>query len=252
MNGPDCSIEARSLSKTYFRGSEEVRAVDAVSLRVLPGEFVSFVGSSGSGKTTLLNLLGCLDNPTDGELDLDGRPIVSAGKQLSERALTRIRRETFGYIFQSFYLIPTLTVLENVLLPLTFYRSPRADGDALAILERLGIANRRNHRPGQISGGEMQRVAIARALINRPRILLADEPTGNLDTIRATEIGAVLADLNAQEGLTIVMVTHNPEIARLGHRVLEMRDGRILPGSAATAPFRPVLAAKRTLSRNYG
>jgi ABC-type lipoprotein export system ATPase subunit len=235
MSAPACSIEARALSKTYFRGSEEVCAVDAVSLRVLAGEFVSFVGSSGSGKTTLLNLLGCLDNPTRGELDLDGRPIVSAGAPLSERELTRIRRETFGYIFQSFYLIPTLSVLENVLLPLTFYRSPRADGDALAILERLGIANRRNHLPDQISGGEMQRVAIARALINKPRILLADEPTGNLDTRRAAEIGAVLADLNAREGLTVVMVTHNPEIARLGHRVIEMRDGRIVLQPAAGA-----------------
>jgi ABC-type lipoprotein export system ATPase subunit len=235
VSGPDFAIAARALSRSYFRGSEEVRAVDAVSLSVLPGEFVSLVGSSGSGKTTLLNLLGCLDNPTGGELDLHGRPIVTGGKPLSERALTRIRRETFGYIFQSFYLIPTLTVFENVLLPLTFYRSPRADGEVLPILERLGIANRRDHLPDQVSGGEMQRVAIARALVNKPRILLADEPTGNLDTRRAAEIGRVLADLNAREGLTIVMVTHNPEIARLGSRVLEMRDGRILAGPEVCA-----------------
>jgi putative ABC transport system ATP-binding protein len=241
MNGRDSTIEARALSKVYCRGSEAVRAVDDVSLCVKPGEFVSLVGASGSGKTTLLNLLGCLDNPTGGELDLYGRTVVTAGKPLSERALTRIRRETFGYIFQSFFLIPTLTVLENVLLPLSFYRSPRADSNVLPILERLGIANRRNHLPDQISGGEMQRVAIARALVNRPRILLADEPTGNLDTKRAAEIGAVLADLNGREGLTIIMVTHNPVIARLGHRVLEMQDGRILP-SPTTAP--PALAAE--------
>jgi ABC-type lipoprotein export system ATPase subunit len=228
MNARSCALEARSLTKTYFRGSEEVRAVDGVSLQICTGEFVSFIGSSGSGKTTLLNLLGCLDNPTSGEVDLDGRAIVTGGRPLSERALTRIRRETFGYIFQSFFLIPTLTVLENVLLPLGFYRKPGVEEDVLPLLEKLGIGQRRNHMPDQISGGEMQRVAIARALVNKPRILLADEPTGNLDTKRAAEIGEVLRELNEREGLTIVMVTHNPAIARLGHRVIEMSDGRLL------------------------
>jgi len=249
MNGHGYALEARALSKTYFRGNEEVRAVDEVGLGVLPGEFLSLVGSSGSGKTTLLNLIGCLDNPTSGELDVDGRPIVTGGKPLSERELTRIRRETFGYIFQSFYLIPTLTVIENVILPLTFYRSPAAGTDVVPILERLGIANRRDHLPGQISGGEMQRVAIARALVNKPRILLADEPTGNLDTRRATEIGAVLTDLNEHEGLTIVMVTHNTEIARLAHRVLEMRDGKILPGRVSAGSACEVRAVRESAPR---
>jgi putative ABC transport system ATP-binding protein len=236
MSAPACSIEARALSKTYFRGSEEVCAVDAVSLRVLAGEFVSFVGSSGSGKTTLLNLLGCLDNPTRGELDLDGRPIVSAGAPLSERELTRIRRETFGYIFQSFYLIPTLSVLENVLLPLTFYRSPRADGDALAILERLGIANRRNHLPDQISGGEMQRVAIARALVTDPAIIIADEPTGNLDSFAGGEILALLRKYNRERGVTIVLVTHSHLAAAYGDRIITLRDGQIVDETVNRPP----------------
>ncbi len=171
-----------------------------VSLRIDKGDFVSVIGPSGSGKTTLINLLGCLDNPTSGELSLGGRPIFGSGKRLSERELTRIRRETFGYIFQNFYLIPTLTVLENVLLPLTFYRKPGTENEAVRLLELLGIDHRKDHLPGQISGGEMQRVAIARAMVNRPEILLADEPTGNLDTKRSVEIVQVLKELNQKRG----------------------------------------------------
>jgi putative ABC transport system ATP-binding protein len=219
-------LEARGLTRVYRRGSEDIRAVDGVSLRIRRGEFVSFMGPSGSGKTTLVNLLGCLDNPTSGELDLSGRSIFGGGKVLGERDLTRIRREVFGYIFQNFYLIPTLTVRENVALPLAFYRKPGIDGEAAKLLRMLGMEHRMDHLPGQISGGEMQRVAIARALVNRPEILLADEPTGNLDTKRSGEIGEILRDLHRSAGLTIVMVSHNPELARLGERLVEMRDGR--------------------------
>jgi putative ABC transport system ATP-binding protein len=226
MTSNGISLEARRLTRIYHRGSEEIRALDAVSLRINRGEFVSFMGPSGSGKTTLVNLLGCLDNPTSGELDLAGRGIFGDGKILGERELTRIRREVFGYIFQNFYLIPTLTVRENVALPLAFYRKAGVEGEAERILGMLGMEHRMNHLPSQISGGEMQRVAIARALVNRPEILLADEPTGNLDTRRSEEIGEVLKDLNGRTGLTIVMVTHNPELARLGGRLIEMRDGR--------------------------
>lgn len=220
------SLEARDLMRVYRRGSEEIRALDGVSLRIKRGEFASFMGPSGSGKTTLVNLLGCLDNPSSGELDLAGRSIFGSGKILGERTLTRIRREVFGYIFQNFYLIPTLTVKENVALPLAFYKKPGVEGEVERLLGMLGMDHRMNHLPGQISGGEMQRVAIARALVNRPEILLADEPTGNLDTKRSGEIGEVLQDLNKNAGLTIIMVTHNPGLARLGSRLIEMRDGR--------------------------
>lgn len=220
------SLEARNLTRVYGRGSEKVRALDGVSLRIRKGEFVSFTGPSGSGKTTLVNLLGCLDNPSSGELYLAGRRIFGNGNILGERELTRIRREVFGYIFQNFHLIPTLTVRENVALPLAFFRKPGVEGEVERLLAMLGMEHRMNHLPGQISGGEMQRVAIARALVNRPEILLADEPTGNLDTRRTEEIGEVLQDLNRNSGLTIVMVTHNPGLARLGCRHIEMRDGQ--------------------------
>ena len=219
------SLEARDLTRVYRRGSEEIRALDGVSLTIRRGEFVSFMGPSGSGKTTLINLLGCLDNPSTGNLELAGKSIFGNGKILGERALTRIRREVFGYIFQNFYLIPTLTVRENVALPLAFYKKPGVEGEAERLLGMLGMDHRMNHLPGQISGGEMQRVAIARALVNRPEILLADEPTGNLDTKRSGEIGEVLQDLNKNAGLTIVMVTHNPGLGRLAGRQIEMRDG---------------------------
>ena len=227
MNETRISIEAKNLTKLYFRGSEEIPAVNGVSLRINKGDFISIIGPSGSGKTTLVNLLGFLDNPTSGELSLEGRSIFSDGKRLSERDLTKIRRETFGYIFQNFYLIPTLTVMENVLLPFTFYRKAGSDDEAARLLELLGIAHRKDHLPGQISGGEMQRVAIARAMVNRPEILLADEPTGNLDTKRSGEIIQVLQELNRNTRLTIIMVTHNQVLARHANRLFEMRDGQI-------------------------
>jgi ABC-type lipoprotein export system ATPase subunit len=226
MNPQDgMALEARELTRIYGRGSEEVRALDGVSLQIRKGEFVSFMGPSGSGKTTLVNLLGCLENPTSGDLFLGGRHIFGHGEALGERDLTRIRREAFGYIFQNFYLIPTLTVRENVALPLAFYTKPAVAVDVDRLLGTLGLEHRLNHLPGEISGGEMQRVAIARALVNQPEILLADEPTGNLDTKRTEEIGEILQDLN-RTGLTILMVTHNPELGRLGGRHIEMRDGR--------------------------
>jgi len=220
------SLDARNLTRVYRRGSELIHALDGVSLQIRRGEFVSFMGPSGSGKTTLVNLLGCLDNPSSGELDLAEKTIFGSGKQLGERELTRIRRQVFGYIFQNFYLIPTLTVRENVALPLAFYRKPGFEGEVERLLAMLGMEHRMNHLPSQISGGEMQRVAIARALVNRPEILLADEPTGNLDTKRAGEIGEILQQLNTSAGITIVMVTHNPGLGRLGGRMIEMRDGK--------------------------
>ncbi len=221
------AIETRNLTKFYLRGSERIAAVQDISLRIPKGDFISIIGPSGSGKTTLVNLLGCLDNPTSGELYLGGGAIFGNGKPLSERDLTRIRREKFGYIFQNFYLIPTLTVMENVMLPLTFYHKPGTEKEGIRLLELLGMGHRKDHLPGQISGGEMQRVAIARAMVNKPEILVADEPTGNLDTKRSAEIVQVLKDLNRDAGLTVLMVTHNQELARRADRMFEMKDGQI-------------------------
>ncbi len=221
------SIEAEHLRRVYRRGPEEIAAVDDVSLRLERGAFLSVVGPSGSGKTTLINVLGCLDNPTSGRLALEGRTVFEDGRGLSEARLTRIRRDIFGYIFQKFYLISTLTVLENVVLPFTFFKKPGAEEDVARVLKLLGIDKRAGHLPGELSGGEMQRVAIARALVNKPDILLADEPTGNLDTARSEEIGSILKELNEREGLTIILVTHNPRLARLAHRMIELEDGKI-------------------------
>jgi putative ABC transport system ATP-binding protein len=221
------SIEAEHLTRVYRRGPEEIAAVNDVSLRIEKGSFTSVIGPSGSGKTTLINVLGCLDNPSSGKLTLEGRVVFENCKGLSEAKLTRIRRDVFGYIFQKFYLVSTLTVLENVVLPFTFFKKPGADGDVGRVLKLLGLDKRADHLPGQLSGGEMQRVAIARALVNKPDILLADEPTGNLDTARSEEIGRILLELNTYEGLTIILVTHNPRLAALAQRKIELRDGKI-------------------------
>lgn len=228
ITGESCpTIEAERLTKIYRRGAEEIRAVNEVSLTIEPGSFVSFVGPSGSGKTTLINILGCLDNPTSGRLALCGRNIFDEGVTLSEGKLTDIRRDLFGYVFQKFYLIPTLTVRENVMLPFVFFKKPGAEEEVEKILKLLDIHKRSNHLPSEISGGEMQRVAIARALVNKPRVLLADEPTGNLDVARSEEIGDILRDLNRTEGLTITLVTHNPALARKADRIVELRDGKL-------------------------
>ena len=221
------AIAADQLTRVYHRGPEEIAAVDDVSLRIEKGSFTSIVGPSGSGKTTLINVLGCLDNPSSGTLALGGRVVFEKCRGLSEAKLTLIRREVFGYIFQKFFLVPTLTVLENVILPFTFYRKQGAEENVGRLLAALGIDKRAEHLPGQLSGGEMQRVAIARALVNKPDILLADEPTGNLDTARSEEIGSILQELNAREGLTVILVTHNLRLAALAQRTIELRDGKI-------------------------
>jgi putative ABC transport system ATP-binding protein len=222
----DKILEARDLRRLYRRGSEEIAALDGVSLSIAKGEFVSFVGPSGSGKTTLVNILGCLDNPSSGSLKLAGQDIFASGRSLSEAELTRIRRRVFGYVFQRFHLVPTLTVRENVELPFAFYRKEGA-ADTDRLLEDLGLSKRRDHLPGQLSGGEMQRVAVARALVNAPEILLADEPTGNLDSKRTDEIRETLLEMNRKRGVTVVLVTHNPELAKAAQRVVELRDGRL-------------------------
>lgn len=224
-------IKVKELLREYIRGSETVRAIDNVSLDVEAGDFLAIHGASGSGKSTLLNLLGCLDNPDSGEITVNGHEIFKPGMKLSEGKLTKIRRENFGYIFQKFYLIPTLTVYENVLLPGVFYCKEckeKVEENTNKLLNELGLEKRKNHLPGEISGGEMQRVGIARALVNNPSILLADEPTGNLDSKRSTEIGEILTKLNKVNKKTIIMVTHNLELAKLASRKIELRDGRVI------------------------
>ncbi|GBR76449.1 macrolide ABC transporter ATP-binding protein [Candidatus Termititenax persephonae] len=224
----DTFITAQNLTKIYTRGAEKIYALNGATFSIARGAIVSVVGASGSGKTTLVNVLGCLDNPASGTLTVNGRQIFAGKLKLSETELTKIRREIFGYVFQKFFLLPTLTVKENILLPSVFQPRLRASGDRLAeILQLLGIAHRKDHLPGQLSGGEMQRVAIARALINNPSVLIADEPTGNLDSKRSEEIKSLLLDLNQKQNLTIILVTHNPELAKIGNQILELKDGTI-------------------------
>ena len=214
-------ISARGLTKTYRRGREDVRALDSVSLTISEGEFVSVIGPSGSGKSTLLHLIGGLDTPSAGSLVVDG---VDLSKK-SEADLVRVRRERVGFIFQQFFLIPTLTVAENVLLP-TLYNKGVDQSVLDGLLDFVGLGERRNHLPSHLSGGEMQRVAIARALIHNPKIVLADEPTGNLDSGTGEKIMDLFKRLN-EHGVTIVMVTHNEGFARRAHRVVKIQDGKI-------------------------
>lgn len=221
-------ISIRDLRKTYIRGSEHINAVDGITLDIFEKEYVAFVGPSGSGKTTLLHVLGCLDNPTEGILKVAGSTVFENNVFMNERDLTKLRRELFGYVFQKFYLIPTLTVEENILLPFAFYCKPEAHKNAKHLADLLGISHRLNHLPRELSGGEMQRVAIARALINKPQILLADEPTGNLDSKRSAEISEIFSKLNKDEGLTIILVTHNHDMAKSAGRVVELKDGKLV------------------------
>jgi putative ABC transport system ATP-binding protein len=224
-------IEAAQLTKVYERGSEKVHALDGVSFAIDAGDIVSVTGESGSGKTTLVNITGCLDNPTSGELTVGDRKIFAGGVSAmrSETALTSVRREFFGYVFQKFFLIPTLTVRENILLPGVFRRKLDTGEEHLnALMDMLGIVKRKDHLSSQLSGGEMQRTAIARALISKPKVLIADEPTGNLDSKRSNEIRDLLVKLNKEQGITIILVTHNPELAKIGNRVLALKDGRLI------------------------
>jgi putative ABC transport system ATP-binding protein len=216
-------IEARKLCKVYRRGREEIQALRNVDFSIEAGEFVSIIGPSGSGKTALLNLLGCLDTPSSGSLRLNGTEIAG----LKERDLVKIRRENIGFVFQQFYLMPTLTARENIDLPLLFSKKKRNAKRIDEVLQMVGLADRGDHLPGQLSGGEMQRVAIGRALINDPKIVLADEPTGNLDSATSEMIYGLFSELN-KRGLTLVVVTHNLDLARRAEKMYTLRDGRIV------------------------
>ena len=216
-------IEATGIGKTHQRGREKVCALNGVDLTIEPGEFVSIVGPSGAGKTALMNILGCLDTPSSGTLTIDGVAVTGKG----EAELVKIRREHIGFVFQQFFLIPTLTVGENVGLPLLFSGTPYDPAKIESLLEKVGLSHRADHLPSQLSGGEMQRVAIARALVNMPRILLADEPTGNLDSVTADGIYRLFEELHRQ-GITVIVVTHNRELAQRAGRVITIRDGCVI------------------------
>jgi putative ABC transport system ATP-binding protein len=222
----DTVIHIDQIVKTYATGSTEVHALRGIDLTVRRGELVAIMGTSGSGKSTLMNLLGCLDTPTSGAYELDGVRVDGLGKN----ELADIRNQKLGFVFQGFNLLARTSAVENVELPLLYDRSGRKrDTKAMAVaaLERVGLGQRLDHQPSELSGGQQQRVAIARALVTEPALVLADEPTGNLDTQTTIEVMALFQELNEQ-GITIVLVTHEPEVAAYATRVVEVRDGRIV------------------------
>jgi putative ABC transport system ATP-binding protein len=215
-------IDVHNLCKNYLLGSIELKVLKNVSFKISSGEFVAIMGASGSGKSTLMNLLGCLDLPTSGNYQLENVNV----KSLSQDELAEIRNRRIGFVFQSFNLLPRATALENIELPLLYANAPNSRNTAQNALEKVGLGKRGNHRPRELSGGERQRIAIARAIVNNPAIILADEPTGNLDTRTGTEIMQIFEDLN-KDGVTIILVTHEKSIALYANRIISMRDGTI-------------------------
>jgi len=235
-------IDLKNITKTYHLGEVDVPVLRGVSLSIARGELVALMGASGSGKTTLMNLIGCLDRPTAGEYWLDGTEVSSLSPD--QRAL--LRNQKIGFVFQSFNLLPRTSALEQVMMPVSYASDHLSERDArkraVDLLERMGMADRMHHEPSQLSGGQQQRVAICRALINNPPLLLADEPTGNLDSHTSEEVLQMFEQLNREQGLTIVLVTHDPEVARHARRAIHIKDGLIETGGygreSAVAPAR--------------
>lgn len=223
-------IELRNITKVYKLGEIDLPVLKGISLRIEDGEFVSLTGASGSGKSTLMNILGCLDHPTDGQFIIDGKDV--AGLNADERAILRNKR--IGFVFQNFNLLPRTSALENVMMPAAYAHPAPSTAKirerAVSLLELVGLSDRMDHTPAQLSGGQQQRVAIARSLINNPGILLADEPTGNLDSTTSVEVLNMFKQLNRQQGLTVILVTHDPKIAAFTDRAINMADGLILEG----------------------
>ena len=226
-------IRLEDIRKTYHLGEIDVPVLKGISLSIEKGEFVALMGSSGSGKSTLMNILGCLDRPSSGAYWFEGKNIVHLS--VDERAY--LRNAKMGFVFQSFNLLPRASALENVMMPLgyatTFVSDREARRRATEMLEKVGLAERLHHEPSQLSGGQQQRVAIARALINRPPVLFADEPTGNLDSKTSCEVLAMFKDLNQKDGITVILVTHDPEVARYADRLVRIADGVLVDGTAA-------------------
>ncbi|MFM2284514.1 MAG: Macrolide export ATP-binding/permease protein MacB [Bacteroidota bacterium] len=224
MNSSQPVITLRNIVRNFKLGQETIQVLRSINLNIQRGEYVALMGPSGSGKSTLMNILGCLDTPTSGEYELNGQMV----SRLSDNELADIRNKEIGFIFQTFNLLPRSTALDNVILPLIYAGETKADRDAKArkALDQVGLTDRIMHKPNELSGGQRQRVAIARALVNTPSILLADEPTGNLDTKTSIEIMGLLHDIHAQ-GNTIIIVTHEEDIAQHAHRIIRLRDGVI-------------------------
>jgi putative ABC transport system ATP-binding protein len=227
-------IAVRNLVKTYIVGEVEVKALRGVNLEVRQGEFLAVTGPSGSGKSTFMHIVGCLDRPTSGQYVLDGQDVST----MSKDALAAVRNRKIGFVFQGFNLLSRTSALDNVELPLLYggngLKTTERHGRALEMLDLVGLGNRADHHPNQLSGGQQQRVAIARALINRPSILLADEPTGNLDTRTSIEVMGIFQRLNQERGITIVLITHEMDIAEYGTRMVSFRDGQVVADRAVT------------------
>jgi len=232
-NGRRAVIDVRNITKTYQMGEVSLQVLKGISLKVYEGEFVSIMGPSGSGKSTLMNILGCLDQPTSGEYYLDGVDV----SKLSENELARIRNKKIGFVFQNFNLLKRTSALRQVELPLIYGGVSGRSKKAKAALEAVGLGNRLNHLPSELSGGQQQRVAIARALVNEPSMILADEPTGNLDSRSGTEVMQIFQQLNREKGITTVFVTHDPWIARHTQRVIMIRDGKVVADRKVAQPL---------------
>jgi putative ABC transport system ATP-binding protein len=230
---PKPVIDIRGIAKTYQMGEVEVNALRGVSLSIYSGEFLSIMGPSGSGKSTLMNILGCLDQPTSGQYFLDGEDV----SRLSEQELARVRNKKIGFVFQSFNLLKRTSALRQVELPLIYAGTPGRTKKARAALESVGLGKRLDHLPSELSGGQQQRVAIARALVNEPAMILADEPTGNLDSRSGMEVMQIFQRLNREQGITTVFVTHDPWIARHTRRVIMLRDGLVIADRQVADPL---------------
>jgi len=235
-------IVLRDITKTYYMGTVEVKALRGVSLDIAQGELVSIMGPSGSGKSTLMNILGCLDLPTSGTYRLSGVDV----QQLDDDQLAEIRNQRIGFVFQNFNLLPRTSALENVVLPLIYAGVPGQERRRRAIeaLEAVGLGDRLHHRPNELSGGQQQRVAIARALVTQPSIILADEPTGNLDSKSGAEIVEIFQRLNEENGITVVFVTHDPDVAACTRRIVRLYDGRIVADEPAQTGGKPLAVAE--------
>jgi putative ABC transport system ATP-binding protein len=232
VRSDDPVIRLIDVTKAYVMGDTEVKALQRISIRFLEGEMVAIVGTSGSGKSTLLNIIGCLDRPSEGTYLLDGESV----RTLDERRLSAVRNQKVGFVFQSFNLLPRVSALKNVELPLMYAKVRDRRYRAKKALERVGLGHRISHRPTELSGGEQQRVSIARALVMEPRILLADEPTGNLDTTTSAEVMSLLQELNQTENVLVIIVTHDPEVASHCQRIVTLSDGLVISDEKLKGP----------------